>query len=97
MDQTFIALELAYEERGQVEGELEQVKQEIEDLAREAESDVLTLITDAMSAAEQLEKSGPLDFAKFQAGFGDMGDLPFCILDCAATIVGILAVKFMAF
>ena len=75
MDQTFIALELAYEERGQVEGELEQVKQEIEDLAREAESDVLTLITDAMSAAEQLEKRGPLDFAKFQAGFGDMGDM----------------------
>lgn len=74
MDQTFIALETAYEERGQVEGELEQVKQEIEDLAREAESDVLTLITDAMTAAEELEKSGPLDFAKFQAGFGDMGE-----------------------
>jgi hypothetical protein len=73
-DQLFIALEAAYEERGQVEEELEQVKQEIEDLAREAESDVLTLITDAMSAAEELEKSGPLDFAKFQAGFGDMGE-----------------------
>ena len=73
MDQTFLALETAYEERGQVEGELEQVKQEIEDLAREAESDVLTLITDAMSAAEELEKTGPLDFAKFQAGFGDDG------------------------
>ena len=47
------------------------IEREISDLAREAESDVLSLITDAMTAAEELESSGPLDFAKFQA-FGEM-------------------------
>ena len=44
-----------------------QVEREIETLAREAESDVLTIISDAMKAAEELENTSPLDFSQFQA------------------------------
>ena len=71
IDGLFLTLENAYDEKKELQKELGQVEREIADLAREAESDVLTLITDAMTAAEELESSGPLDFAKFQA-FGEM-------------------------
>ena len=71
IDGLFLTLENAYDEKKELQKELGQVEREIADLAREAESDVLTLITDAMTAAEELESSGPLDFAKFQA-FGEI-------------------------
>ena len=71
LDGLFLTLENAYDQKKELQKELGQVEREIADLAREAESDVLTLITDAMTAAEELESSGPLDFAKFQA-FGEM-------------------------
>ena len=71
LDQLFVVLEDAYEQKKSLQKELQVIEREISDLAREAESDVLSLITDAMTAAEELESSGPLDFAKFQA-FGEM-------------------------
>ena len=71
IDGLFLTLENAYDQKKELQKELGQVEREITDLAREAESDVLSLITDAMTAAEELESSGPLDFAKFQA-FGEI-------------------------
>ena len=71
VDGLFLTLENAYDQKKELQKELGQVERENAALAREAESDVLSLITDAMTAAEELESSGPLDFAKFQS-FGEM-------------------------
>ena len=66
LDSLFVTLSEAYELKKQTQKELQTIEREIEDLAREAESDILTLITDAMTAAEELENSSPLDFTQFQ-------------------------------
>ncbi|MBI20876.1 MAG: hypothetical protein CL780_01340 [Chloroflexi bacterium] len=66
LDSLFVTLSEAYELKKQTPKELQTIEREIEDLAREAESDILTLITDAMTAAEELENSSPLDFTQFQ-------------------------------
>lgn len=66
LETLFITLSEAYELKKQTQKELQTIEREIEDLAREAESDILTLITDAMTAAEELENSSPLDFTQFQ-------------------------------
>ena len=62
----FIALSDFYDQKKETQKQLETIEREIEDLAREAESDILTLITDAMTAAEELESSNPLDFSQFE-------------------------------
>ena len=77
MEERWVALDALYQQQGELTGQLKELQATVRDLDRQAEFGVLEVLSGALEAAEELEKSGGI--GSFDAFLPDMpgsGDGP---------------------